>query len=130
MSHEIAMLGWSMILGLVYVMTAGAFSTSQRGFKWNAGNRDAPLPPLTGAAARGVRAAANFMETFPFFAAAVLAVTATGKASGHSALGADFYFWARVVYLPTYLIGIPYLRTVVWMVSLIGIVMEIWVLLQ
>ncbi len=130
MTHELTMLGWSAILGLVYIMTAGALSTSQRGLKWNAGNRDEPQPPLTGAAARGVRAAANFMETFPFFAAAVLAVTAAGKTSNHSAMGADLYLWARVVYLPVYLVGIPYLRTAVWLVSLIGIVMELWALLH
>ncbi len=60
MTHELAMLGWSIILGLVYIMTAGALSNSQRGFKWNAGNRDGLAPPLTGAAARGTRAASIF----------------------------------------------------------------------
>ena len=30
------------------------------------------------------------------------------------------YFWARLVYLPIYLAGIPYLRTAVWAVSLWG----------
>jgi len=125
MTHEITMLGWSVVLGVVYVMTAGALTTSQRGLKWNAGNRDTQLPPVTGAAARGVRAAANFMETFPFFAAAVLAVVVSGKTSGHSAMGTDLYFWARVVYLPVYLVGIPYLRTAVWLVSLVGILMEL-----
>ena len=118
--HEIRILGWSVILGLVYVMTAGALSTQQRGFKWNAGNRD-ESPPLTGAAGRAARAQANFLETFPFMAAALLAVVVTGRAS-NGALGADLYFWARVVYLPIYVVGIPYLRTAVWLVSMAGLV--------
>src|ERR1700722_14171492 len=107
MPHEIAMLAWSVILGLIYVMSAGALSTSQRGLKWNAGNRE-DSPPLTGTAARAARAQANFMETFPFFAVAVLAVVATGRMSAHSALGTDLYFWARLIYLPIYVAGIRY----------------------
>jgi len=30
------------------------------------------------------------------------------------------YFWARVAYLPIYAIGIPYLRSAVWVISLWG----------
>ena len=129
MPHEITVLACSVILGLVYVMTAGALSTGQRGLKWNAGNRDQGAP-LTGAAARAARAQANFMETFPFLAAALLAVVLAGKASTVSALGADLYFWGRVLYLPTYIVGIPYLRTAIWLVSLAGLVMILSALLH
>jgi uncharacterized MAPEG superfamily protein len=116
------MLGWSVVLGIVYVMTAGALSTSQRGLKWNAGNRD-ETAPLTGRAARAGRAQANFLETFPFFAAAVLAVVSTATTSAHSEFGADLYFWARLLYLPIYVVGIPYVRTAVWLVSMSGLLM-------
>jgi len=44
-------------------------------------------------------------------------------ASPTTALGAQLYFWARVVYLPVYVVGIPYLRTLVWVVSLAGLLM-------
>jgi len=33
------------------------------------------------------------------------------------------YFWARVAYVPLYAAGVPYLRTLVWTISLIGLVM-------
>lgn len=117
-------------MGLLYVFTAGTLSNSQRGLKWNAGNRDVPPPPLKGSAARASRAASNFLETFPLFAAAVLGVVVAGRTSAQSALGADLYFWARVVYLPVYCVGIPYLRTAVWIVSLVGLIFELWALLH
>lgn len=124
MSVELQMLAWSIALGVVYIVLAAAFATRQRGLSWNAGNRTGEAP-LTGAADRAGRASRNFLETFPLFAAAVLAVLAGQCASATTALGAQLYFWARVVYLPVYVAGIPYLRTLVWLVSLVGLLM-VW----
>ena len=121
MSPEIKYLAWSIALGLVYVLVSASLTTAQRGLNWNVGNRDGDAKPLTGAAARAHRANWNFLETFAFFAAAVLAVVLTKTNSAHTAQGAMLYFWARVVYLPVYVIGIPYLRTLVWAVSFWGL---------
>ena len=38
-------------------------------------------------------------------------------------LGAQLFFWARLVYAVVYLIGIPWLRTGVWTVSVIGMIL-------
>jgi uncharacterized MAPEG superfamily protein len=121
MSIELKMLGWSVCLGLLYVAIAATLATQQRGLKWNAGNRDGEPKMLTGVAARADRASRNFLETFPFFAAALLAVVAQQSATAHTALGTELYFWARLVYLPVYLLGIPYVRTLVWAVSMWGL---------
>lgn len=120
MTAEIKLLGWSVVLGLVYVMVAATLGTQQRGLKWNAGPRDGEPKPLTGVAGRAARASQNFLETFPFFAALVLAVVIAQKNTHYTELGAELYVWARVAYLPIYLLGIPYLRTLVWALSLIG----------
>lgn len=122
MPVELKMLAWSVVLGLVYVVFAVTLATMQRGMAWNAGNRSGEAP-LTGAADRASRASRNFLETFAFFAAAVLVVVVGQCASGTTALGAEIYFWARVVYLPIYAAGIPYLRTLVWAVSIAGLLM-------
>lgn len=119
MPTELSLLGWSVALGLVYVFAAAGMATHQRGLKWNAGNRDDAMP-LSGATARAGRASKNFLETFPFFAALALGVIAAKVNTAHTALGAQIYFWARVAYLPVYVIGIPYLRTAIWAVSLWG----------
>ena len=128
MSLEIQMLAWSIALGLVHVLLGALLMTMQRGLKWNASARDGEAKPLTGVAARLDRASRNFLETFPFFAAAVLAVVVSDRMSADSALGAQVYFWARLAYLPIYAAGIPYLRTLVWAVSLWGLLQVLWAL--
>jgi uncharacterized MAPEG superfamily protein len=128
MAIELKWLVWSILLGIVYVLVAATFATQQRGLKWNASNRDGEPKPLTGAAARAARANFNFLETFPFFAAAVLAVLYTKTNTPHTAMGAELYFWARLAYLPVYIVGIPYLRTLIWVVSFWGLLQVLSVL--
>ncbi len=129
MSIEIRMLAWAVVLGIVQLVLASTTMTAQRGTKWNASARDGTPAPLTGVAARLERALRNFLETFAFFAAAVLAVVLTQRADAHTALGAQLYFWARVAYVPLYAAGIPYIRSLVWLVSMVGVVMVLWPLL-
>lgn len=123
MSIELRMLLWSVILGLVQIALAAAASVGQRGLGWAASARDGEVAPLTGMAGRLDRARGNFLETFPFFAALVLALVALQRMDATSAWGAQLYFWARLVYVPVYAAGIPYLRTLVWAVSVVGIVL-------
>ncbi|HEV2620694.1 MAG TPA: MAPEG family protein [Frateuria sp.] len=123
MAIELKMLVWSVILGLVQIGIAAIASVGQRSLGWAASARDQEGAPLTGVAGRLDRARGNFLETFAFFAALVLAVVAMGRQDASSALGAQLYFWARLVYVPVYAAGIPYLRTLVWAVSIVGIVL-------
>ena len=128
MPVEVQWLAWSILLGVAQLFLAATLMTRQRGLKWNASARDGDPPPLTGVAGRADRALRNFLETFPFFAAAVLAVVVTGSGDSVTALGALLYFWARALYVPLYLAGIPYLRSLVWAVSLLGMLMVLWTL--
>lgn len=118
---ELRALAWAVLLGLAQVLVAGALATRQRGLKWNVSNRDGQAEPLTGAAARADRASKNFLETFAFFAAAVLGVIVSHSTSATTTLGAFVYLGARVAYFPIYVAGIPDLRTLVYAVSLWGI---------
>lgn len=129
MPIELKMLAWSVALGLVHVLLGAALVTRQRGLAWNVGARDATLPPPTGVAARVDRALRNFLETFPFFAAAALAVVVLERGDASTALGAQCYFWARLAYVPVYAAGIPYLRTLIWAVSIWGLLQLLWALL-
>jgi uncharacterized MAPEG superfamily protein len=122
-STEVQMLLWSIVLGLVQLVLATAMATKDRGLPYNLGPRDLPAPPVTVVTGRVLRAFHNFRETFVYFAVAVLLVTAFGKESPLSTIGAMMYFWARVVYVPVYASGIPVARTIVWTVSVVGIVM-------
>lgn len=129
MSIELEILAWSILLGLVHILLAATLSTAQRGVLWNAGPRDGVPAPLTGLAGRLDRASRNFLETYAFFAVAVLALAVLHRGDDHTALGAQIWFWARVAYLPTYAAGIPFLRTAIWAVSLVGLLMLVFALL-
>ena len=69
------------------------------------------------------RAQRNFLETFPLFAAAVLIAHVAGRHSWMTEWGAQLYFWGRVVYLPLYAAGVPWVRSAVWVVAALGIVL-------
>uniref|UniRef100_UPI0038995BBE MAPEG family protein n=1 Tax=Devosia algicola TaxID=3026418 RepID=UPI0038995BBE len=47
----------------------------------------------------------------------------SGRAGPLSLWGGQLYFWARWVYLPSYLIGVPYVRSACWLVSALGLVL-------
>lgn len=108
-------------LGLVHIVLASHSASLQRGYRWSAGPRDEAVPPLAGIAGRLARANANFLETFPFFAAAVLAVLATGAHSTWSKWGVVLYIGGRIVYLPLYALGVFLVRSLAWNVSVAGI---------
>jgi len=121
MTTELCMLLWSAVLGLVQIALAATCSVGQRGLGWAASARDEVKPPLSGIGGRLDRARANFLETFPLFAAVVLAAQLLQHHDAMTVLGAQFYFWARLAYVPVYAAGIPYLRTLIWAVSIVGI---------
>lgn len=123
MGMELQMLVWSVVLGVAQIALAATFSTTQRGLIWAAGARDDQPAPLTGVAGRVDRASRNFLETFPFFAVAVLTLSLTQRGNAETAMGAQLYFWARVAYVPAYAAGIRYVRTLIWAAALVGLVM-------
>jgi uncharacterized MAPEG superfamily protein len=81
------------------------------------------MPPLKGIAGRVDRAGINFLETFPIFATAVLVAHLTGHHGGLTLWGANLYFWGRIVYAIAYTAGFPIVRSAIWNVAVIGIVL-------
>lgn len=123
MSVEFTMLALAIVLGFVHLFLAAQFVTRERGTAWNVGARD-NTAPLTGKlAGRLDRAFANFKETFPFFAVAVIMAAILGRHSNFTTWGAELYLAARILYLPLYAMGVPLVRTLVWIASVVGIVM-------
>jgi uncharacterized MAPEG superfamily protein len=122
-SAELQMLFCALALGIVQMLITVLASVASRGLPWAAGPRDEPGAALGKIAGRLDRAYRNFLETFPFFAAAVLLIHALDKSTHTSSLGAEVYVWARLLYIPAYVLGVPFLRTLIWAASLAGIVM-------
>jgi uncharacterized MAPEG superfamily protein len=126
LSGELAALAWGCILAFVHIFAAVQVKTRQYGTKWNIGARDEELPPISPLGGRLARAQANFFETFPIFIAAVflsLIVGPHARPDGQVALGGWLWLGGRVAYLPLYALGIPVLRSIAWVVSLVGIVL-------
>ena len=121
MTIELRMLGLSILLGFVHIILSANATTRQYGLDWNLGPRDETQLPLDRMAGRLQRALRNFSETFPFFAAAVLAAQVAGRNGTLTQIGVQLYFWGRVAYLPLYAYGVTIVRTVAWAVSLLGI---------
>jgi uncharacterized MAPEG superfamily protein len=128
-TFELQMLGLSVVLGIVHIVAASHSASLQRGYRWTASARDQSLTPLVGMAGRLARALDNFLETFPFFAALVLAVAVAGKSGQLSQWGAGLYFAARVFYFPLYAFGVPLIRSLVWNVATFGIALLVVALL-
>lgn len=127
-SVEMQILFCAILLGLIQLVLAAATGVHSAGLAWAAGPRDEARAHPGRIAGRFERAFENFLETFPFFAAAVLLAHALDKTTHTSVLGAQIYIWARVLYVPAYVIGIPLVRTLIWAASLAGILMVLAVL--
>lgn len=121
MTVELYCLAWSVALGLVHILVAANVRTLELGLKWNMGTRDKETPPLSPLAGRLQRAQANFFETFPLFAAAVLLVVISNRTNTFTNLGSMMYLSARVIYFPLYAFGVPVIRSIVWLVSVLGL---------
>ena len=69
------------------------------------------------------RALDNFAETFPLFAATVLTAHVAGIHSWMTEWGVHLYFWARVAYVAFYAGGFFLVRSLMWNVGTLGIVL-------
>jgi uncharacterized MAPEG superfamily protein len=119
MAVELQLLVWSAILALVQMVVALMAAQMQVGLPMLTSNRDT-MPALTGWAMRATRAHLNLLESLVVFAIFVLVAYATNRLNSTTALGASLFFWGRVAYAVVYLAGIPWIRTLVWGVSIAG----------
>jgi len=122
MSPELKYLLFSVVLTFVQVLIAAMAANQVVGLTTLAGNRD-DLPVMSGFAGRAKRAHLNMLENMVLFSALVLIAVVAQKTNAMTALGALIFFWARLLYAVIYLIGIPWLRTLAWFVSVIGMIM-------
>ena len=120
---ELTCLELSVVLWLVHVLVQAGFGNAQTPFGYLFTSRD-KAPTASGALyGRATRALANYVENFTPFAAVALALIVTQRTGGAGALGATIWILARIVYLPIYVFGIIYVRSALWVISIIGLVM-------
>jgi uncharacterized MAPEG superfamily protein len=129
MSIELKMLLFTVALFFVQLIAQVVAELIQHGIGYAVSARDEWKNP-TGIAGRIERAYYNLLETLGPFAALVLVVLYTGNANANTALGAQIYFWGRVLYLPAYMAGLPWLRTIIWTISTCGLALILWEMLK
>lgn len=122
MKPELTLLVWSVVLAFAQALIAVQGAMMQVGLPVLAGNRD-NMPEITGWAGRAVRAHRNMLENLVLFAALVLVAVVAGRTNAMTLLGAQLFFWARLVYAGVYLAGLPWLRTGIWGVAVVGLVL-------
>src|SRR5215467_15713338 len=121
MTPDLKYLLCSVVLTFVQVLIAAAAANQVVGLTTLAGNRD-DIPVYTGFAGRAKRAHLNMLENMVLFSALVLIAVVAQKTNATTAMGALIFFWARLIYAVIYLLGIPWLRTLAWFVSVVGMV--------
>ena len=119
---EIVMLGLGAVLLLLQMFLQSVSSAIELGGGYKAGPRDDTRVVRSVIAGRADRAFRNLLETFPIFAALALALVITGRSGGLGALGAQVWIVMRILYVPLYLIQIPFARSVVWFASIFALV--------
>ncbi|MEP4051905.1 MAG: MAPEG family protein [Litorimonas sp.] len=132
MAVELKYLVWSVALFFVMILAqavAATFSGKTSISQLVGARDDMPGAGLTPFHGRTKRAQANFIEAMCMFAPLVLVAAVTNSFSSLTALGAALFFWGRVVFAPTYWFGVPWVRTLAWAVSTVGILMILWELL-
>ncbi len=113
MTFELWILLAAALLGLIHLTAASFTFKAQVGNAYSVGPRDEALQP-TGVAGRLHRAQQNFLETFAIFAVCVLIVHMADAAGPLSYWGSILYLSGRVLFLPLYAMGVPWLRTFSW----------------
>ncbi len=129
MPQELTVLGLAALLLLAHILLAIRFKTRQYGTQWNMGARDEELPPLNPIAGRLERARDNYLETLPIAVIALFGIVLAGKTSSLTAVAAWAWLAARVVYLPLYWAGIPRVRSLVWAIALLALLLLLGALL-
>ncbi len=123
---ELTCLELSVALWLIHVLVQATFGNLELPFGYLFTSRDKPAATSGLLFGRATRALANYVENFTPFVALVLALIVTQRTGGPGALGATIWILARAIYIPVYLLGVMYARTLVWAISIIGLVLMLW----
>jgi len=122
MSLELTLLIWSVGLTFIQMLVAVTGAILQFGLPDLAGNRES-LPPATSWAGRAQRAYRNMLENLVLFAVLMLVTEIANRNNAMTGLGAQLFFWARAIYAVVYVVGVPWVRTGVWVISAIGLIL-------
>ncbi|MBS0384460.1 MAG: MAPEG family protein [Proteobacteria bacterium] len=121
MTTELTMLAYAVALLIVLVLIQATVGVRAKGAIPMANNRD-DVGPATGFHARMLRVVDNHREGITMFAPLVLIAAGANIHSSMTALGAQMFFYSRLVHAILYVTGIPLVRPLFWAAGLAGTV--------
>lgn len=125
MPPELTFLALTAILTLVHPSVQGLVLKAEVGNAWTVGARDRDAPRQSPLSDRARRATMNFLETVGAFVAATLVLHLGELATEMTRAASIIYLVGRAIYLPAYISGIPWFRTLVWNVATAGLALVI-----
>lgn len=122
MTVELAMAALLIVLGLLQLVLTAIEYRRVYGVHYANTARDvAPDRPESKLLGRLRRAQANLMETAPYFIGLAIVIALTGLSTPATRGAAVVFVLCRIVYLPLYAFGVPYLRGLVWTISFVAL---------
>ena len=115
-------LAWAAALKVIKALIHTVGGVLQVGMSPLTGNREG-VSELPGWAGRPGRAHRNMLEDMLPFAALILVGHATSAFNEITALSAQISFWVRRAYLVIHFGGIPWVRTALYVISVISMVL-------
>jgi len=129
MSVELTMLACSVALLFVLILVQALAGVLAQGLPEMAGSRDNLGEPKP-FQARTKRIVDNHREGLALFAPLVLIAAVAHVSNSATVLGAQLFFYARVVHAGLYLAGVPWVRPLAWAAGIVGTVMVFAALFQ
>ncbi|MFT3726756.1 MAG: MAPEG family protein [Terricaulis sp.] len=126
MTVELTMLAYATALLVVLVLFQATVGVQSKGLVPLANNRD-DVGAATGFHARMLRVVDNHREGLTMFAPVILVAAVANLDNSYTAVGAQLFFWGRLVHAILYVAGVPMVRPLAWAVGLVGTVMVLLV---
>ena len=125
MSTELNILGLYGLVVIVTILAQVLAAQAQVGLGMLVMPRD-DGPKLTGIAGRLERAQLNSIVAMALFAPAILILEHKGITTSTTLLAAQAFLIARILYAPIYAMGLPWARTIVWLVGFLATAWLYW----
>ena len=122
LSSELTLLLWAVGLTFIQLIISILGATQQLGLSALAGNRE-NIVPTSGWVGRAQRAHVNMLENLVLFAILVIVARLIGVSNDLAILGSQLFIWGRLAYAVIYILGIPWLRTAVFLISILGMIL-------
>ena len=130
MTTDLIYLAWTALLtGSLWIVYIAA-QVMTNGFLTRENYVDPKPRPVPLWGLRANRAHLNAVESFAPFAALVLIAHVTGRADATTAFCAAAFFWLRLVHAIVYCLAVPFIRTIVftlgWITLVVLFVHVVW----